>query len=465
MPNYKTNPTQKCVTADNRPAIALVLTLVVLVVLTTIVYTLTSRLASIKHRRQYIIDYQISRYACDSAMKYALAAIEGMSLRLIKRDDKPDFSDLFLLNQAEYEQFLADWADQQAERLALEDIENQTSKRPDYSTSSRNQTGMPRQPASLFDQPETTDSNQLLDEDDYLADNSYYIDPNTITIPGPYGPPWPYVQKPIEFEIGSAKITIEIEDENAKMPLTWAITKDKEVNRQAQDALQTFCEWMQMDPDQIEELNKQLEIIGQTKQFTINAKPVTYTEQIKTTTRTKASSRRARRRGSRRSPRTRTTTRNIKKTRSAIKHTTDFAELLHSSLLDRQALARPLPDTGDRHESPLKYLALWGSQKVNINTAPRHVLEAAFTFGGDAEEIAHEIIQTRREKPFKNIDELESLLYRYSESIRKAKSYITTTSKFFAVKVTAVSGSARTSAVATVIKEGRKVSKIAIISN
>ena len=93
------------------------------------------------------------------------------------------------------------------------------------------------------------------------------------------------------------------------------------------------------------------------------------------------------------------------------------------------------------------------------------MLEAAFTFGGDAEEIAHEIIQIRREKPFKNINELENLLYRYSESIRKAKSYITTTSKFFAVKVTAVSGSARTSAVATVIKEGKKVSKIAIISN
>jgi type II secretory pathway component PulK len=71
-------------TADtNRRAVALVLTLVVLAVLTTIVYGLSSRIAQVKHRRQYIIDYQISRYACDSATKYALAAIKQMDFNLI----------------------------------------------------------------------------------------------------------------------------------------------------------------------------------------------------------------------------------------------------------------------------------------------------------------------------------------------------------------------------------------------
>jgi type II secretory pathway component PulK len=133
--------------------------------------------------------------------------------------------------------------------------------------------------------------------------------------------------------------------------------------------------------------------------------------------------------------------------------------------LDTERLAWALPDTGYRNESPLKYLALWGSQRVNINTAPRHVLEAAFTFGGDAREIAHEIILMRQEEPFKDIDELKTKLYGYSDSIRKVAPYITTTSKFFAVKVTARTGVARASSVATVVREGKNVQRIAVLSD
>jgi len=133
-------------------------------------------------------------------------------------------------------------------------------------------------------------------------------------------------------------------------------------------------------------------------------------------------------------------------------------------MLDRDILAMPLPGTGWRHESPLKYLGLWGSQKVNINTAPRHVLEAALTFGGQAPEIAHDIIKARQEKPFKTIKELKDKFYGYSAEIKKAEPYLTTTSTFLAIKVTAVSGSAKTSSVATVVKRGKNVKRKGKIS-
>jgi type II secretory pathway component PulK len=133
-------------------------------------------------------------------------------------------------------------------------------------------------------------------------------------------------------------------------------------------------------------------------------------------------------------------------------------------MLDRDILAIPLPGTGWRYESPLKYLGLWGSQKVNINTAPRHVLEAALTFGGQAPEIAHEIIKARQEKSFKSIKELKDKFYGYSAEIEKAEPYLTTTSTFLAIKVTAVSGAAKTSSVATVVKKGKKIKKIGMIS-
>jgi 16S rRNA C1402 N4-methylase RsmH len=86
-------------------------------------------------------------------------------------------------------------------------------------------------------------------------------------------------------------------------------------------------------------------------------------------------------------------------------------------------------------------------------------------FGGDAEDIAHEIIQLRKNEPIASTDKLESELYSYGESIRKCKPYITTTSTFFTIKVTAESGKARASLVALINKEKNKMKKIAIVSN
>ncbi len=131
----------------------------------------------------------------------------------------------------------------------------------------------------------------------------------------------------------------------------------------------------------------------------------------------------------------------------------------------RRRLAAPLPETGQRYESAMRYLGLWGSGKVNINTAPRHVLEAAFAFGGDSTEIADKIIEMRRIKPFKDIKQLKNKLYGYSMEIDKAAPYIVTASTFLTIRVTAWNGKARTSSVVTVVKGKKKFEKVAIISN
>ncbi|MCK4958900.1 MAG: general secretion pathway protein GspK, partial [Planctomycetes bacterium] len=270
---------------------------------------------------------------------------------------------------------------------------------------------------------------------------------------------WPYVIEPIEFEIGQAKVTITIEDENAKMPLTWAITADKNVGRLATDSLRTFCEWMQMDSFQMDDLYAQLEDIAEHKKFTIVLKPITskQTVTVKPPPASKTSSRS-------RVIRRPTTSTIVRQTRPAIAHTADFARLLHSSMLDLEKLAKPISATGDRHESALKYLALWGSQRININTAPRHVLEAAFTFGGYPTQIADEVIRRRKEKPFKTIDDLSSEIYGYSDAIRKATPYLTIRSAFFSIKVTVSCGSAKTTSVATIVKGEKEIQRIAMIT-
>ena len=425
------------------------LTLVVLVILVTICYTLSARLALLKRRQQYMIDYQKSRYACDSAMKLALTIMKDIPLALARRKGEPDFSDVFMMDHDEFEQFKAEWAWRKAEEMALE---SETSENdPTFDT------------RSLSEGLDPSDPNFSGGVETFMSDQDI-TDANSIDIPGPYGPQWPLVHEPIEFEIGDSRVTIRIEDENARMPLTWAMTGSVSGNRQAEAAFETFCEWMQMDAFEIDALNEQVAKMGKLKRFTVALKPITYTEQTKTTTANRPTSTRLRSSRSRLSRAT-TRTRTVKKTRPAIDHTTDFAKLLHSSLLDTERLAWAIPNTGDRQESPLKYLALWGSQRVNINTAPRHVLEAAFTFGGDARDIAQAIITMRQAKPIKDIAELKSKLYGYNDSIRKVEPYITTTSKFFAVKVTARTGVARASSVATVIREGTKVKRIAILSD
>jgi len=410
----------------SRPGIVLLVTLVLLVVLSTLAYTLSSRLAARRHRDQYIIDYQAARYGCDSAVRYAFAKLEDINIPpLIARPNEPDFSNLFILSEVEYEELLAEWA--------AKDTYSRTESSGDM-----------RDINDINDVGETGNISSVAD----------FNDSNSLTVRGPYGPPWPFV---IEFEIGSAAVRIEIEDENAKYPVGWMLLDDEEVQREALAGLETFCEWMDVNSVRIDSLKQELKEISEIKTFKLDFKPIKERTPMKTETKTRRG-----RRSRRRATRFKTTT--ISVSEQIAKQTADFAKLFHSSLIDTEALARPAIISESRKESALKYMGLWASSKVNINTAPRHVLEAAFTFGGDADKIAGEIIRRRRVEPFTDIEDLRKLLFRYSDSIGKCEKYITTASRFFTIRITAVSGVAEASAIIAITKDGKKIERIALIS-
>jgi hypothetical protein len=435
-----------------RPGIVLLVTLVILVVLSTLGYTLSSRVAAQRHRDQYIVDYCKARYGCDSAVKYALATLEEIDPQLISRPNEPDFSDLFILSEAEYQGFLEQWS-----------IELQPA-RADSDKSSNNMIDV-NGVNELSDMDAFNDIEGVNDiglDESGIAD---FYDLNTLTIPGPYGPPWPFVTEPVEFEVGSARIRIEIEDENAKYPLGWALLDDKQVKREAVTGFETFCELMGVDAEQIESLKTELTEIGKIKPFKLDFKTITRAVKMPTKTTTSRSGRSSassrRRAGIRRVPRT--VRKTIPVSKQIAEQTTHFAKLFHSSLIDTEGLARPYMQ--GRKESALKYMGKWGSSKVNINTAPRHVLEAAFIFGGDEVEIAQEIIQRRQIEPFTDIEDLKRTLFRHSASIGKCEKYITTSSRFFTIKVTAVSGVAKASTVIAITKNGKEVQRIAVIND
>jgi hypothetical protein len=268
------------------------------------------------------------------------------------------------------------------------------------------------------------------------------------------------VTEPAEFEIGTAKVRIEIEDENAKYPLGWALMNNPEFKQETEAGFQTFCEMMRLDYKQIDSLREQLKQIGEIKPFELAFKPVTKTVKIPITTTAKTTSDSS----TSRTPRTRITRTTIPVSKQISDQTTHFAKLFHSSLIDTEPLAQPTIVVGDRKEYPLKYMGLWGALQVNINTAPRHILEAALIFGGNEVEIAEEIIRQRREEPFANMEDLKNKLSRYSSSIAKCEEYITTQSTYFMIKITSTSGVATASSMIAITKDGNKVTRIAVIN-
>ncbi len=415
-----------------RPGIVLLVTLVLLIVLATLGYTLSDRVASQRHRDQYIIDYSNARYGCDSAVKYALATMEEIEPELVDRPNEPDFSDLFALDEIGYQELLAQWG-----------VESQS---------------------NTFNSGKNFDDKSGIDDVNSIGRDKSGIagfkNLDSIVIRGPYGPLWPFVTEPAEFEIGTAKVRIEIEDENAKYPLGWALMNNPELKRETEAGFETFCEMMSLDFIQIDSLRKQLKQIDEIKPFSITFKTITKTVRTPITTMAKTTGKSS----TSRTPRTRISRKMIPAAKQISDQTTHFAKLFHSSLIDTEPLAQPTIVVGNRKEYPLKYIGLWGTRQVNINTAPRHVLEAAFIFGGNQVEIAEEIIQQRRKEPFANIDDLKNKLSRYSESVGKCEEYITTESMYFTIKITSTSGVAKASSVIAITKEGKKVTRIAVIN-
>jgi hypothetical protein len=441
---------------------ALLMTVIVLVVLVSLTAGLATRLTMAKRRQHYMIEYQRARYGLDSGLKYILSEVATVNLNLRPRDEVPDFSDLFYLNEQQYAETIAYWAstatDEQLEAVLKEDAVIEQSDPMD-------QAGLLSKLTSLFGGGEAVDPNQIAVPE--AGEQAYVIeiDPNDILVPGPYGPPWPYVLEPIEMDIGPCHVTITIEDENAKLPLSWLITTYSEADKRPQYVLEEFGQWMQMTPDEIQELQAECEAIKDMKPFKLNAGPILVPAAATAASRRSASSRfRTSQTAAARVPTPATQTATQK--RPAIAHTTDFAKLFHSSLLDREKLARPVSDTGERVESALKYLGLWGSQHVNVNTAPRHVLHAAFMMAlpwDEAVELAEQVIQQRQLKPFGNVNMIKEAGSLDTETFNTLKNYITTSSTFLKITVSSTSGNARSRAILTVVKENRQTEPLMVL--
>ncbi len=416
------------------------ITLVILVILSTLGYTLSVQVTARRHRDRYIIDYTQAQYACTSGIKQAMAALSDLNWELISRPNEPDFSDVFAMSEPVYQNLLA----RAAVEMAASD---------DNLTDARGRRG-------------GLDREAVDDTDAAWGDDANGLGWQTpVVISGPYGPPWPLVTESAELEIGSAKVTVEIEDENAKYPLGWVLIQDEKLQAQADVGFTTFCEWMGYQAREIDALRQGLVAINKIRPFKVEF--VTTTAPTTSTTAASLRSRVSRSRSTKTATRRSPAQRAVPVAEQIQQQNAIFSRLFHSSLVDTDLLARPSIASDSREESAMKYLGLWATRTVNINTAPRQVLEAALTFGSiaDAPKIAEIIIQERQQKPFSDIEELKKVAFRYSDAVEKCRNFITTTSTVVSVRVTAVSGVARAVAVAGVSKDGQKIKRIGVISD
>ncbi|MCP4451597.1 MAG: hypothetical protein GY809_09065 [Planctomycetes bacterium] len=416
--------------------IVMLLTIVILVILTTLAYTVTVRVNRQRHRADYVINYAKAQYACDSALKAVSNGLEKLPVELISRPNEPDFSDLFAFSEEEYEDYLESWRD-----IMDEQSDTLTGRLPKDSNA--------------------LDAN-VPDAHDGMM--SGIDDHGLLTIQGPYGPQWPYVQAPLEFEVGAAQVRVVIEDENAKYPLMWKFMADKNVAREVDAGFRTFCEWMGMDYDLMTALETQLEDVAQIKPYQIEFKPIARLVKSQPTSRaagTSASARALRTQAARSRVQKRET---ITPETQAEQLEVDLTRLFNTSLIDREPLLKPILFSDTREEHALKYIGLHASARVNINTAPRHVLEAAFTFGGEARGLADLVIRTRQKAPIQDLEEFKKRNLRYAEAMEKCEPYICTVSTVFTVRVEATCGVARVTKILILSKDGEAVKRIASVS-
>jgi len=197
-----------------------------------------------------------------------------------------------------------------------------------------------------------------------------------------------------ETQVGGVAVKVEIHDENAKLPLLWAMSSPYERmggQNMVDQPFYTYGNLLGVASDQVRgTIDLARRLAAQ-----VHLPPTEVVLQKNSERRTVS-----RHQGLRKEME------ETKKRRLAMGV---FAEIWKSQLqhnLENAALNEPL---GEGVGSFADQVGVWGSNHININTAPKEVLMAAFEPLGLTEAMAGAIVETRAQKPFNDISELKKV--------------------------------------------------------
>ncbi|ARN57834.1 type II secretion system protein GspK [Sedimentisphaera salicampi] len=449
--------------SGNRKAAALIITMMAMAVLVSMSYVTVSKLLSRERRHNYIVNYMKANYACDSATRYAENRFNNsVDLDLKSRRYLPDFSDLFMQDTEQYQFMLSQFAESLAQRKS-ERYEHYVQTGEFEIETARGETELlideliNEGKGSSGEFAESSGDSSLSTNAAKARTLASAVDPSKLSVPGPYGPKWPNIIEPVEMELSEAEIKITIEDENAKYPVVWALSNKKGNTRETEASTQIFTEWMGMDEQTRKSFFESLEQAREVKPFQIDMDPGYVTKKEKFKTRSVVRDKD----GKRKSVfKTRYRTRRVPRGQNSLYM--DFMYVLKGHL-DIQRLKQNYISDEYRNENIAKYLGLWGTKRVNVNTAPRQVLEALFVYGGDEVDLADAVIAERYQEPFRSFDDLRDRLYSYADSLDKVEDRVLCRSICWSVHIEAVSGNASARSTTAFMRDKKRYVKIATV--
>lgn len=250
-----------------------------------------------------------------------------------------------------------------------------------------------------------------------------------------------------ELKIGPVSVNIKIYDENSKFPVSWLLHSPIEKNTDYRDkSIKLLAERLGAEPAANNEV---VDLARKTGKALNVPEPMNYLY----------------RRGSSRSRSSRVAWR-LKPSRGkkeSAKKGIDHGKLLRQTMSDffcqwqeelkqnekYKNMLTPLPNQPAKFAD---YIGCWGHSRVNINTAPVEVIEAAFLPLGVTKKTAEAVVAYRAKTPFANTTHLQKVRGISRTMLNAARALSTTDSDTFSIQITASLGRANYSLYGSIYK-------------
>lgn len=287
------------------------------------------------------------------------------------------------------------------------------------------------------------DPNNLLsgDPNSLLPDDPNYLD--DISLQEPDQLPKMFLLKQNIINVGPVVVDIEIYDENSKMPMLWTLKspftrKAKNIDNQPMQLLANLLKCPKSTLTQAQKLTRKIN-----RSITL---PDSETFVYKRTSYSRGSRIRGRnRRQKKKVSRVTWRTRRIGGEPPIVQaredqrrsEMADFASQWRRQLKtddDYQELLAPLPQLPGSFND---YIGRWGHNRININTAPPEVLQAAFQPLNLTAPMVRAIVRQRDKSPLKTVGQLTHIEGIDQSILRPLKIFTTTQSDTFTVQIKA----------------------------
>ncbi|MBN1765713.1 MAG: general secretion pathway protein GspK [Sedimentisphaerales bacterium] len=269
-------------------------------------------------------------------------------------------------------------------------------------------------------------------------------------------PPYIFLKKTIK--IGKAEVDIEIQDENSKFPVFWILYSPYQKQaKYVDDALETLAELLETNYSAYKDTIQYTRDIGRPLAV---PEPDRYLQQRKYTRGSRKGQTSWRYTRSRRTISTRRSARNAGKQPKTLSpeelQSQQYQKMgMFATEWNHQFKHGELKESlGSRLENRPgtfnDYLGYWGNQRININTAPREVIEAAFKPIGMTPELAQAIVTHRKEVSLgrgtinlKKLEDIDTSI-KVDDEIHQAIRYLALpASDTFSIRIKARLGRAR----------------------